>query len=277
MTNAANVPARNLNARQDSRYKFPGVHYTLEEAARHEKLPTNLSYASWAGPVLDQGTYGDCVVHGTAGLFYLVSKKHDKIVREPSRSAWYAQIQRQLYPPPGDNGAESGDGLLMWSQHGWIPETLRPYPTANEIAELLAAVPPPEWRKDYPLVSFNRVNNDPLSIKRAMTSRGACIFGGAFAQSWTTQTNADGSLPSPDTVAGGHLWFNGGYSDTVQLVDDATGATSQGAFLSRNSWGPGYGFKPQGAETSGWFWLPYSIWTDYPQFAPVDVYVVSAN
>lgn len=268
---------RILAARQDSRYKFPGARYTVPELISHGQLPLNLSYASWAGPVLNQGQYGDCVANGTAGLFYLVSFKHDRIIRIASRSAWYAQIENQLYPPPQDSGAESGDGLLMWQHWGWIPESVRAYPPNGDAPALLAPVDGRDWRTDYPLVSFNRLNNDVVSIKRGLVSRGACLFGGSFATSWTEQTNKDGSLPIPDTVAGGHLWLNVGYSDTKVFYDDATGKTTVGAFLSRNSWGPEYGIWPEGAETSGYFWMPYNLWENYPQFVPMDVYVATAK
>ncbi len=269
------VNGRNLNARQDTRYKFPGIHYTLEEMVKHLALPSHLNFANWAGPTLDQGTYGDCVANGTAGLFYTISHSQDHIIRVLSRSALYAQIENQLYPPAKDQGAESGDGLLIWHEHGWIPEAVRPYPPNGDPKELLAPVAEDEWRKDCPLVTFARVNTDILSIKKAISSRKAALFGGRFAQSWTSQTNADGSLPLPDTDAGGHLWFSVGYDDNIALTDDGTGFTSQGAFISRNSWGTQYGYQPEGAVDSGYFLMPYYLWDDFKQFVPQDVYVAT--
>lgn len=268
---------RILNARQDTKYKFPGIHFSESEFLSHKVLPTNLSYASWSGPVLDQGEFGSCVANGTAGLFYLFSNKHDQVKRIASRSAWYSQIENQLYPPAQDSGAESGDALLIWNQHGYVLESVRPYPADGNTKALLSPVIQSEWKTDYPVVSFSKLNNDILSIKKGMYSRGAALFGGTFATSWLSKTNKDGSLPVPDTVAGGHLWLNVGYSDTKTFIDDTSGLKSIGGFLSKNSWGATYGIQPVGAETSGYFWLPYYLWQYYPSFVPQDVYVATAN
>jgi Papain family cysteine protease len=79
------------------------------------------------------------------------------------------------------------------------------------------------------------------ALKSALVAQQFVGLAHDWYESWFTPA-ADGTLPKPDSVAGGHMFRISGFSD------------SRGALHVANSWGTGWGVK-------GYCWLPYAYLT----------------
>lgn len=264
-----------LGRRPDSFPKAPVVRYTAEQDAI--VFPSNYSYTSIAPVAYDQGQSSSCVVHATKAVVVADSTKHGHPI-DPSRIAWYGQAESQFDPPPTDSGLESGDVLRIYTEHGYIPEAEAPWPLDGVIAKLV--VPDKKlWRKDEKLNAFTSVPHPSVySIQKALFHLGPGIGGMSVSNAMVSQnTYANGLIPDPDSVAGGHevAWF--GWSSTIKLTNPETNHIYTGAFECLTSWSTAYGIKMPGAKSAGWFYLPFEYFIKYPEYVPTDYYTISVQ
>jgi hypothetical protein len=207
-------------------------------------------------------------------VWQAISTKHGEPV-VASRLAAYVQAEN-WYPPPGDNGLESGDGWKVAKDFGWIAEVQVPWPANGDLSNISWTPPPSnEWETTEEPIEVYTIGNSLDSLKNGMWAHGPGLFGFNFAEEWMT-LNRDGSFPVPKTLAGGHDISFWGWDDDIILHDDATGTNSLGGIQLLNSWGPDWGIQMPGSKSGGWCWMPYTFWNgQYDNWIPQDTYVVT--
>jgi C1A family cysteine protease len=82
------------------------------------------------------------------------------------------------------------------------------------------------------------------SLKRAIFTYGGIVVAAPWANSYF-KPGANGVLPKPDTLAGGHAFYVVGWNDTLKV------------FICINSWSLPWGYQGRGV-----FFLPYSVVSD---------------
>jgi len=91
-------------------------------------------------------------------------------------------------------------------------------------------------------------------IKECIYHVGPVVFGITVDEGiYTPDRNGVIPEPNPSSVIGGHAQLITGWNDNKECQG------SRGAFIVKNSWGKEYGNR-------GYYWLPYSYFTAYPDF-----------
>jgi hypothetical protein len=191
-----------------------------------------------------------------------------------SVSANYAQSQYDFTPKHhkiADDGLPTGASLQTYAVHGYVLDSVRPFPPKNDEKVMLAPVPPGDWITDFRDKQyggkwvFGAVQSE---LEELLTAIWECVPGVQIGMTWANSyfsPAADGTLPPPDKNVGGHALVACGYDDDEAYVEVA------------NSWGTGWGYQPVGAASGGYCKIPYSYWTDYPDFVPDDLYAVETD
>jgi C1A family cysteine protease len=219
-------------------------------------LPATTDLRKWCSPVEDQGQLGSCTANAGVGMVeYFERKAFGKHV-DASRLFLY-KATRDLMQQTGDTGGYLRTTMGALALFGAPPEEYWPYAIDRFDAE------PPAFcyafAQNFQAMKYVRLDPEGkgkpeiLSEIRKSLATGLPAMFGFTVYSSIGQATRDGRIPFPDKgdrVEGGHAIMAVGYDDRLEIRHPASDATTKGAFLIRNSWGPGWGMD-------GYGWLPY--------------------
>lgn len=176
-------------------------------------------------PIYDQGDLGSCTANAIAAAFEYELRKQKLADFMPSRLAIYYGERVIEGSVDSDAGAEIRDGMKVIAKQGAGPESLWPYNVARfrqqPSAEYFAAA------KSHLCISYERVDQTELGLKRALAAGYPVVFGFTVYESFESDAVANtGRVPMPrkdEEVLGGHAVVMTGYTGTRVRV--------------RNSWG----------------------------------------
>lgn len=195
--------------------------------------------------VYDQGQLGSCTANAIAGALEFDQIKQGLRSFTPSRLFIYYNERVIEHTVNTDSGAQIRDGIKSVGSIGAPPETDWPYDVSKFSEE-----PPQPAYKDAPLgkaLQYQRVPQVLNQMKGCLASGYPFVYGFTVYESFESdQVAQTGVVPMPATaekVLGGHAVVAVGYDDASQR------------FLSRNSWGTGWGM-------AGYFTIPYAYLTD---------------
>ncbi len=244
-------------------------------------VPAKIDLRAYCSPVEDQGPIGSCTANAVVGLVeYFERRAFGKHI-DASRLFLY-KATRDLLHWTGDTGAYLRSTIGALALFGVPPEEYWPYKIASFDAEPTAFCF--AFANDYRAISYYRLDDAGTTpaglvtkIKADLAAGLPCVFGFTVYSS-IAQAAKSGRIPYPskgEKVLGGHAMLVIGYDDNMTIVNQSTGATTKGALLIRNSWGPSWGDHGYGAipyeyvlnELAVDFWsLTKASWTDTGQF-----------
>lgn len=218
-------------------------------------LPGNADLRKWCSGIENQGGIGSCTSHAVAGVVeYFENKAFGKHI-EASRLFLY-KVTRNMLHSKGDTGAflKSAIGALVL--FGVPPEEFCPYDESKFDVEPNAFCY--AFAQNYRCISYFRHDPAGASTKDVLTSIKKYVYSGipsvfGFTVYSSMRQANDGFIPFPgknESIMGGHAVVAVGYDDKMKIKNPASGETSTGALLIRNSWGEEWG-------ESGYGWLPY--------------------
>jgi len=194
-------------------------------------------------PIVDQGQLGSCTSNAIAGAFEYELRKQKLADFPPSRLAIYYGERVIEGTVDSDAGAEIRDGMKVVAKQGAGPESLWPsnialFRNAPNAAYQAAAL-------KHLCISYERVEQTELGLKRAMAAGFPIVFGFTVYESFESDAvAATGRVPMPkasESVLGGHAVVMTGYTKT--------------RVRCRNSWGPSWG-------VGGYFTMPLAYVLD---------------
>jgi C1A family cysteine protease len=183
-------------------------------------------------PVKNQAGCGSCWAFGATGAFEAAVKKHDGIEYDLSEQQ---ALSCNIY------GSSCAGGWAepvyeLFRRYGAVLESCMPYQANDQIpctqAECLPAVKLKGWQY---------VDNSVNAIKQALLTGPVCsafqVYDDFFSYSNGCYQHTWGGF------AGGHIITLVGWDDNA--------CDGQGAWLCKNSWGPGWG------SLGGYFWIKW--------------------
>jgi len=219
-------------------------------------LDTSVDLREWFSPIEDQGQLGSCTANAGVGMVeYFERRAHGKHI-DASRLFLY-KVSRELLHFTGDTGAFLRTTMGALRLFGVPPEEYWPYDIVTYDRE------PPAFcyafAQNYQAMRYYRLDppgtspDDLLArIKTNLSANLPSMFGFTVYSS-ITQADSNGEIPYPaagERAVGGHAIVAAGYDDGKTIRNASGGQATTGAFLIRNSWGPGWG-------DAGYGWLPY--------------------
>jgi C1A family cysteine protease len=241
---------------RDYTVRHPLVAAMLRRTRVGEPLPSSVDLREGCAPIQDQGHLGSCTAFAAAGVLTFMEYRATGKYVDPSTLAIY-KWTRDAMGLIGDSGADIRTTIQTIVNPGAPPESLWPYDIARFDEE------PPD---DVKLAAHNYraltyVSIDPPdvpavlalgNVKRLLASGIPVMYGFTVYKNAIDAAERSGQIPFPsknDSVEGGHgnSWV--GYDDDLVIAGD------QGALLSRNQWGTGWG-------EDGYGWLPYRYLLD---------------
>jgi len=210
------------------------------------KLPPAVDMRPQCPPVLDQGQLGSCTANAIASVYEFDQMKQ-KVAAPfiPSRLFIYYNERVIEGTVSQDSGATIRESVKVITKFGAPPETLWPY----KITQFKVKPPAKVYTagQKYQAVQYERVTQTLDGIKQALAAGFPVAYGFSVYESFESpQVAKTGIVPMPATsekLLGGHANMLVGYND----------ATSR--FLSKNSWGAGWGM-------AGYFTIPYGYLTN---------------
>ena len=195
--------------------------------------------------VYDQGQLGSCTANAIGGALQFEQIKQGLNGFVPSRLFIYYNERVKEHTVNTDSGAQIRDGIKSVGSIGAPPETDWQYDISK-----FAEKPPQKAFNDAPLgraLQYQRVPQVLNQMKGCLAAGYPFVYGFTVYESFESpQVAQTGVAPMPapsERVLGGHAVVAVGYDDGSQR------------FLSRNSWGPGWGM-------GGYFTIPYAYLTD---------------
>ena len=204
------------------------------------ELPSSVDLRGDCPPIYDQGKLGSCTANAIAGAFEFELHRAGMLDLMPSRLFIYYN-EREMEGTVGeDDGAEIRDGMKSIDKLGVCGELDWPYDIYKY------AEKPPQACYDFALlnraIQYQSINQDLNHLKLCLADGFPFVFGMDVYPAFESQEVAKTGIvpmPGPDENSiGGHAVMCVGYDDSKQ------------AFLTRNSWGMGWGLD-------GHFYLPY--------------------
>jgi C1A family cysteine protease len=215
-------------------------------------LPSKVDLRANCPPVGDQGSIGSCTANASCeALEYL--ERTGKAARLFSRLFLYYYTRKyENTPATDDSGTQIRDAMKVLADMGVAYEETWPY----DIPETRFSLEPSQDARDEALnhkaLFYYRCPNLD-TVKASLFQTFPVIFGFAVPNNMMTARCAQDGLvfyPAADEgFDGGHAVLAVGYDD-AQVIGD-----QQGAILTQNSWGTGWGQQ-------GFFWLPYGFFTN---------------
>ncbi len=219
-------------------------------------LPKTADLRKWCSEVEDQEQLGSCTANAGVGMVeYFERKAFGKYI-DASRLFLY-KATRDLMHEKGDSGAELRSTMGALALFGVPPEEYWPYDikTFDNIPPAFCYAFASNYQslKYVSLDPANMPKGDVLTqIKTNLAASLPAMFGFTVYSS-ITQADKDGKIPFPgkgEKIEGGHAIMAVGYDDGMKIKNNATGQSTTGALLIRNSWGKTWG-------DGGYGWLPY--------------------
>ena len=197
--------------------------------------PLPATYVGAKPKVLDQGQTPHCVGFSGAAVRAVEERRDEKRTLTFDGDDLYA-LAKLIDGYPGD-GTDIRSAAKQCQKVGALVKTS---PVVAEVG----------LRR--PIAAYARLSNF-TDVKSAIRAYGAAWCGSSWYDSWF-HPRADGTLPQPDAMAGGHAYALLGWSD------------KRGAFHAQNSWGTSWG-------VGGRFWLPYAYvdFNDFDIWQTIDV------
>jgi C1A family cysteine protease len=243
--------------------------------------PASVDLRQYCSPIENQLSLGSCTANAAAGLVEYFERRANGRFIDASRLFIY-KATRDLLHWTGDTGAYLRSTMGALALFGVPPEEYWPYSVASydiEPSSFLFS-----FAANYRAIKYFRL--DPtgtppatlLTRIKANLVKGLPPIYGFTVYSSISQAATTGKIPYPahgDRVVGGHANLLVGYDDHMTITNTAGGATTTGAFITRNSWGTswgdhGYGYLPYDYVTHSLavdFWsLVKEGWTDTGPF-----------
>ncbi len=206
-------------------------------------LEDKIDLRSWCPPIWDQDRLGACTGFGVAGVLNIMMRdnKPDPVSEFQPSPLFIYYCERVIEGTVNeDSGAMIRDGIKAVAKWGACDEKSWPY----EIKKF--AVKPPlaayTKAKKNKIDSYERVNQNELSIRTALAKGYPVVFGFSVYESFETRAvSKTGVVPYPKTseaLLGGHCVILVGYDHPKRR------------FICRNSWGSNWGDK-------GYFYMDY--------------------
>ena len=245
------------------------------------QLPATVDLRQYCSPIENQLSLGSCTANAAAGLVeYFERRAHGRFI-DASRLFIY-KATRDLLHWTGDTGAYLRSTMGALALFGVPPEEYWPYNVAQfevEPSSFLFS-----FAANFKAIKYFRL--DPtgtppatlLTRIKANLAKGLPPVYGFTVYNSISQAATNGKIPYPaqtDRVIGGHANLLVGYDDHMSITNTTNGATTTGAFITRNSWGTtwgdhGYGYLPYDYVTHRLavdFWsLVKEGWTDTEPF-----------
>lgn len=241
----------------------PMVSVLKDRARALSAPPPKADLRAWCSPIENQLQLGSCTANAAMGVVEYYERRAKGNHLDGSRLFVY-KATRNLLQVTGDTGAWLRNAMAALVTCGVPAERYWPYTDAS-----------PDFDREPPQFVYAVADNfealkyfahDPLSsdrprkevlasVKQYIAAGVPSMFGFWGFPSFDSG-DAPGSIPLPtDTELGGepawgHAIVAVGYDDDFRITNTVDNRTTTGAFLIRNSWGPGWGLE-------GYGWMPY--------------------
>ncbi|MGW7195340.1 C1 family peptidase [Streptomyces chryseus] len=229
-------------------------------ALKAPTLPQKHDLRPHCSPVVDQADIGSCTANAAAGIVEYFQLRAAQKYIAVSRMFLY-KATRNLLQWTGDTGAYLRTTMGALRLFGTPPERYWPYDTAQFDAEPSAFCY--SFAEQFQALQYYRLDTpsrppgDLLhDIKSHVYAGLPPMFGFTVYGSIFQADNGDIPFPTPnENVVGGHAVVVVGFDDSRVVTNPIDSSTTSGAFVIRNSWGPGWG-------DSGYGYLPYQYVLD---------------
>ena len=210
--------------------------------------PPYSSMVSKIRTVYNQGRTNSCTANAICQAFNILNTTDTSF--NPSRLYIYARERylesgMRVNSPMTDTGANECDGLYWATTIGICSDKLWPFNQSKVDVQ-----PPQSYDRDacrHRIFDVFEVPRDIRSIRTILHSGYPILAAIAVYDSFMSEEVANtGIVPMPEgEFIGGHEVVVVGYDDVNERV------------IVVNSWGKEWGCKPEGAQTRGYFYLPY--------------------
>ncbi len=207
-------------------------------------LPSAVDLRKYCSPIENQGKLGSCTAFALVGNLEFLKKRTMKKLIDFSHLFLYYNERILRNSQESDSGSSLRDGIKTLVKAGDCLKSLWPY-----VVKKFAIKPSADAYKNalnYQILNYYRLYTID-EMKHTISSGFPFVFGFAVYKSFESkEVKKTGIIPLPtlnERMVGGHAVCVVGYDDNKKW------------FISRNSWGNGWGDK-------GYFYMPYAYITN---------------